>query len=226
MLTRLVDARVRFPILVSGLIWSLYHYPVILGGNYANTSGNPVIAAALFACNATAFAFVVAWLRLWTGSVWPSIVAHAAWNTVFTVAFATNNEGGTYVVNESGALTIVVLAGIALVLWKRCAPSAWRRTPQVTMNGDVTANPTAPGYRGAGILCVARGVLSVLSPNGLAPVLVLLGAGGTFLVVGRGSLTWSRLDRVRRAALLASGSAAILFWILLLVEPLIGRKLL
>lgn len=36
MLTRLVDSGIKAPILISGLIWGLWHAPLILSGQYAS----------------------------------------------------------------------------------------------------------------------------------------------------------------------------------------------
>ena len=36
MLTRLVDARVPRPLLVSGVVWAVFHYPVMLSGQYGS----------------------------------------------------------------------------------------------------------------------------------------------------------------------------------------------
>src|SRR5919112_5145423 len=76
MLTRLIDAGVPRPILVSGLIWGLWHVPLILGGMIYADSPSPVLAAALFMVSATSFAYVLARLRLEMGSSWPAIVGH------------------------------------------------------------------------------------------------------------------------------------------------------
>src|SRR5262249_19324524 len=46
-LTRLIDAGVPRPVLASGLIWGLWHVPLILGGAYL-AGPPPLLAAALF----------------------------------------------------------------------------------------------------------------------------------------------------------------------------------
>jgi membrane protease YdiL (CAAX protease family) len=46
MLTRLIDARVPAPILTSGIVWALWHLPLVLGGGYPVAS-SPVAIAAL-----------------------------------------------------------------------------------------------------------------------------------------------------------------------------------
>jgi membrane protease YdiL (CAAX protease family) len=113
MLTRLIDAGVPRPVMVSGLIWGVWHVPLILGGAYL--VGPPLLAAALFMVTATAFSFVFARLRLETGSVWPAVALHAAWNAIIQAAFdpASTGEEAPLWVGEAGvlvALTMVVAA--------------------------------------------------------------------------------------------------------------------
>jgi uncharacterized protein len=116
MLTRLIDAGLPKPVLLSGVIWGLWHVPLILGGVYL-AGPPPVVSASLWMVTATAFSFVFARLRLATGSVWPAITLHAAWNSVIQVAFdpASTGAGTTLWVGESGilvALTMIVAAVI------------------------------------------------------------------------------------------------------------------
>jgi membrane protease YdiL (CAAX protease family) len=114
MLTRLIDAGVPKPILTSGLIWGLWHMPLIVGGVYL-TGPRPALSVVLFMVVATAFSFVFARLRLETGSVWPAIALHAAWNAIIQTAFdrASTGAGATLWIGESGifvALTTIVAA--------------------------------------------------------------------------------------------------------------------
>ena len=114
MLTRLVDAGVPKPILTSGLIWGLWHVPLILGGIYL--VGPPrMLAALLWMVTATAFSFVFARLRLETGSIWPAITLHSAWNAIIQAAFDPASKGAAAElwIGESGiivALTMILAA--------------------------------------------------------------------------------------------------------------------
>jgi membrane protease YdiL (CAAX protease family) len=117
MLTRLIDSGLPMPVLVSGVIWGLWHVPLILGGVYL-TGPPPLLSALLWMVVATSFSFVFARLRLETGSVWPAIALHAAWNSIIQAALdpASSGENATLWVGESGilvALTMIVAAIIS-----------------------------------------------------------------------------------------------------------------
>jgi membrane protease YdiL (CAAX protease family) len=86
MLTRLIDAELPHPILLSGLIWGLWHVPIVVGAGYA-AGPCPDASALLLVVLATAFGVVFARLRLQTGSIWPPIVLHGAWNSIIQSAF-------------------------------------------------------------------------------------------------------------------------------------------
>ena len=142
MLTRLIDAGVPRPILASGLIWGLWHVPIILGGVYL-VGPPPALAALLWMVTATAFSFVFARLRLETGSVWPAIALHSAWNAITQAAFdpASTSAGAELWVGESGilvALTMIVMA----IIFSR---GQWtiRRAPEAR-GVAVQTNPLRP----------------------------------------------------------------------------------
>jgi membrane protease YdiL (CAAX protease family) len=116
MLTRLIDAGMPKPILLSGLIWGLWHLPLILGGVYL--VGPPrLLAAGLWMVTATAFSFVFARLRLETGSVWPAITLHSAWNAIIQAAFdpASTGARAELWIGESGILVALTMIAAAVV---------------------------------------------------------------------------------------------------------------
>lgn len=128
MLTRLIEARVPQPVLVSGLIWGLWHLPLILSGLYA-AGPNPLLSALWFMVVITVSSFLYAKLRLATGSIWPVIILHGAWNSTIQSVFdaSTSGERATLWVGESGILvmlTIIVVVVLLARAWRSSAESA------------------------------------------------------------------------------------------------------
>ena len=116
MLTRLIDAGVPRPVLASGLIWGLWHVPLVLAGIYA-AGPSPILSAVLIMVSITSFGYVIARMRLETGSVWPAVVLHGAWNSIIQGPFdgATTGAGATLWVGESGILTALTLVVAAFI---------------------------------------------------------------------------------------------------------------
>jgi uncharacterized protein len=141
MLTRLIDAGVPRPVLVSGLIWGLWHIPLILAGVYVAGS-NPYVSAVIFMVSVTSMGFVVARMRLETGSIWPAVVLHGAWNSYIQGAFdlSTNGTGAgaTLWVGEGGIVTALALVVAAIIF----SSGHWtiRRVPEVQQS-EVAASP-------------------------------------------------------------------------------------
>ncbi|MEO8800230.1 MAG: type II CAAX endopeptidase family protein, partial [Polyangiaceae bacterium] len=101
MLTRLVDAEVPHPVLVSGLVWSAWHLPLIASGLYA-AGPHPLLSCALFTLSTTAGGMIIARARLESGSIWPAIAFHSSWNAVLQGTFDHFTAGG----NEARTTTI------------------------------------------------------------------------------------------------------------------------
>lgn len=122
MLTRLVDAGIPKPLLASGIIWALWHFPLILSGQYA-AGPHPGISAAIFLVDVIGIAFVIGVLRLRSGSVWPAALLHGAWNGIIQVGFdpAATGPGATTWVGESG----IFVALVSLVIGILVARSYW-----------------------------------------------------------------------------------------------------
>jgi len=150
MLTRLIDAGIPHPILVSGLIWGLWHVPIVLGAGYA-AGPSPTTSAMLLVVLATAFGVVLARLRLQTGSVWPAIVLHGAWNSIIQSAFDPARTGGdssrlhdgaSWWVGESGVLTVIAMIIAAVVF----SQGRWtiRRRPEVQPATGVASTADQP----------------------------------------------------------------------------------
>lgn len=113
-------AGVPQPVLLSGLIWGLWHVPLILAGLYA-AGPVPLLSAALFMGAVISVSYVFARLRLATGSIWPAIVLHGAWNSVIQGPFDGATAGAARLLwtGELGILVVLtlLLATIIVVRW-------------------------------------------------------------------------------------------------------------
>jgi uncharacterized protein len=114
LLPRLVDARLGSrlpqPVLLTALIWAAWHLPVVLAGVYAAGS-SPFISSVLLVLAATQVGLIIGWIRLSTGSIWPCILSHAAWNALINGGFtpAAQESAGRLWTGETGILAVVVL---------------------------------------------------------------------------------------------------------------------
>jgi uncharacterized protein len=102
---------------VSGLIWAGWHLPLILSGIYA-AGPYPALSAVLFVVSITSTSFVYARMRLETGSIWPVIFAHSAWNSIIERPFdgATKGANAALWTGESGILPVIVLVVVAVIV--------------------------------------------------------------------------------------------------------------
>jgi uncharacterized protein len=77
---RIASGRPLRAAVVTGLIWGVYHYPVILVGfeGFENT----LIGLIVFPVTTILLSIIFGWLRAKTGSVWVTCLAHSATNGV------------------------------------------------------------------------------------------------------------------------------------------------
>ena len=121
LLPRLVAAGVPQPILLTGLVWGLWHLVPLFASGYAAGPWS-VLSAGTLLISAVSLGFVLAWLRLDSGSIWPAAVAHAAWNAVINGGFdlATEGAGAQLWLGEAGVLVTSALALVTLAVgWAR-----------------------------------------------------------------------------------------------------------
>jgi uncharacterized protein len=101
----------------SGIIWALWHYPLILFANY-NGAGPRWYSLGCFTVMVLGIAFLFAWMRLKSGSVWPCMLLHASHN-IFIQAFFDPLTRATpltnYTIGEFGAGLAIVAIILAFI---------------------------------------------------------------------------------------------------------------
>ena len=117
---------VGFPMigLISGLMWAVYHYPVLLFADY-NAGGPAWYGLTCFTLMAIGDSFILAWLTLRSGSLWPAAILHASHNLFIQSIFTplTADTGPTKFIIDEFGIGLVITVGIgAILVWR-----AWRR---------------------------------------------------------------------------------------------------
>lgn len=106
--------------LLSGLIWGIWHIPMILGGGYSS-SAPTWYAFICFMILIIGASFVFAWLRLASGSIWPAALMHAVYNTFIQDILdqVTPDTGRTeFFTTEFGLVLAIMGIIIGLIFWK------------------------------------------------------------------------------------------------------------
>jgi uncharacterized protein len=116
-------------LLITGVIWGLWHAPVILlGYNFARPG---LDGLGLMVVGTVLFGILIGWLRMRSGSVWPSVVAHGSLNAMgglFAIVVAAGAHPDPALVGPLGAIVWVLeaLVIVGLVLARRIS---WRDAP-------------------------------------------------------------------------------------------------
>ena len=103
---------------ISGIIWAVWHFPLIIFSNY--DSATPLwYALPLFLMSVLGISFILAWLRLKSGSIWPAVLLHASSNLYLLNIFDPLSGGSLtpYLVGETGIIVVAVILFIAFIFW-------------------------------------------------------------------------------------------------------------
>lgn len=106
---------VKAAVIVSGLIWAVWHMPIMIAGLYM--PGTPIwYQLPMFLIEVIAITVIMSVLRLKSKSVWPAILLHASHNYVDQVICRTFTDSinSTYYVGETGVITVVVSILVAI----------------------------------------------------------------------------------------------------------------
>ena len=102
--------------LVVGFLQGVWHLPLLLTTDYYHATGDRWIVTALFLITLTLAGVFFGFLRVWTGSVWPVAVAHAAVNMAWAISDElTLSRTPLVLENLGGESGLIVIAGLAIV---------------------------------------------------------------------------------------------------------------
>jgi len=107
--------------LVSGIVWSLWHYPILIYGDY--NAGTPTwYGLTCFTVMVVSMSFVFAWMRLKSGSLWTGAILHGSHNLYIQGIFTpiTRNTGKTpWFIDEFGCVLPLVAIAFAIYFWSK-----------------------------------------------------------------------------------------------------------
>jgi uncharacterized protein len=107
--------------IATGIIWGLWHVPLIVAGGY--DAGTPVwYGAACFMISVTNMAVMMAWMRLRSGSLWPAALYHSVHNLVIQGIFdgSTIDTGLTkWITTEFGIGLTIASVAMGIYFWRR-----------------------------------------------------------------------------------------------------------
>ena len=114
MLPRLLGRGVVPAMSLVGFLHGVWHLPLMLTTDYYHNTGDPLLVVPLFLVTLTLAGVFFGFLRLWTGSVWPVAIAHAAANMAWEIMTEMTQTKSAvaleYVGGESGVIMIAALA--------------------------------------------------------------------------------------------------------------------
>lgn len=119
--SHLVRAGFSNTILITGAVWAVWHWPLIIFGDYA-TSTLPLLSLMLFTIQCISFSVFLGWLREYSRSVFPAALAHAAHNSFIQGVYPSFYKPGRldpFFGGESGfILAIIYLLGAIFIYRK------------------------------------------------------------------------------------------------------------
>jgi len=128
-------------------IWFAYHAPMTIAGLYGTVGGLPAFGVAILG-----FVLFVGVLTERSRSIWPSVIAHGAWNAGVATRFSTSGEAADRMFTGSDALlgefgwiaAITMLAGgVAAAVWHVRTPTKDGLSPREPMGYDSTVQSHA-----------------------------------------------------------------------------------
>jgi membrane protease YdiL (CAAX protease family) len=110
--------------LISGAIWALWHWPLILfAADVTDFDKTPAwFTLPAFSITIIAAGTVMAWFALKTRSIWPAVIMHGSQNAItqgFFADYTAQDGNSAYYVSEVGALIAVAWVVTAFLFWRK-----------------------------------------------------------------------------------------------------------
>lgn len=107
--------------LIMGLIWAVWHYPLLIFGNY-NAGAPSWYSLVMFTIAITCESFIYTWFRLKSNSLWTGVMLHASHNLFVQAVFdpiTVENSHTRYYTGEFGIALPIITFLLAIYFWTR-----------------------------------------------------------------------------------------------------------
>lgn len=115
MLPRLLGFGVVPAMLIVGFLHGVWHLPIMLTTDYYHNTGNPLLVVPLFLVTLSLAGVFYGFLRIWTGSVWPVAIAHAAANMAWELMTEMTQTKSPLVLEYVGGESGLIMIGGLLI---------------------------------------------------------------------------------------------------------------
>jgi len=108
-------------VVISWIIWALWHYPAILWADYQSDASRWFDLASL-TITIIGLSAMTAWMRLKSGSIWPAVIWHGVHNLLIQAVFlamTVDTDVSEYVVDDFGIGVVITGIILAIVFLKR-----------------------------------------------------------------------------------------------------------
>ncbi len=108
--------------LLSGLLWSMFHWPLMFLGFYGNPETPLAFQLGMFTVCLVSMSFVMAYFRYKTHSLWPAVTFHMSHNVFLQKFFAPmteENDATVWFADEFGLAVPLVAACFGLIYWRK-----------------------------------------------------------------------------------------------------------
>ncbi|NQX94643.1 MAG: CPBP family intramembrane metalloprotease [Erythrobacter sp.] len=108
--------------LVSGLIWSVWHWPGILLADYNAGEGNFYVQMALFTLAIAPMGVIYAYLTFRSNSLWPAVILHASHNLIIQQVYTPltiKGAGTQFYIDEFGIMLPIASVVLAVYFYRR-----------------------------------------------------------------------------------------------------------
>jgi len=101
--------------IITGVFWGLWHAPLIVQDGY-NYPGYPWSGVGVMVVFTTALSMIFTWLRFRSGSVWPTVMAHATFNGQAGFGLVFLSQGNALLRAPIGLVGLVPMIAVAILL--------------------------------------------------------------------------------------------------------------